>query len=747
MATSLFTKVKSLITSSSQEENPKPIVNQENNKVSNALSEAILFSNDVVFTQANRYQDPSEIAVERESIPVFTTESKIKNDLFDLERDRRIDAVFDVVRPYYDYMLGYDVIAGRPDMCMFLQSLIKNFIAHFWDMPSSLHHHDHLPYGQLLHSLGVAVTTTVKVNNNFEVSYHGIDNERTLKEKPYALLAAFIVGLLHDADKIFCYCLSAKSYDTLIEYSPIKGGILNFTLAFPTKSLIKKYRPNPEPELSMVSFFFHRFIPIEVQQVFPTSVYWAMLKDLRSCHENTKAADGLVIEQSANSKENIREIHEFIASYLYFKFSEFPFPAEAPVFRLDDNWYAVHYYSFARAIADRMQISTDSITRILFNLGYFCGFKDNKDRLVCNVEIGMYLSKKDDKLMKCSFAVVPATVLDPLIRNVYRAKKESGAINYPSEDSLNEKPCIAQFPMMIGIQFKDTFNALFEGKKQVAQYIYYDPDFYKKKSANVEVEEHHVLAIETRSSEISKQDLAKVEVVPVTTSQELIPINRPEEGNDHAGSSTESITSPSLVITTDEQKANTESQIEQVESISDEPDEAEMTNLKDYFHLNGDPSIHLSTGLLKLFINLIIKQAIACNSLPEQSLVYVTESKKIFIRPLALIKMLFKEFQKDIPELQNIKLNNALCSEILLSWKTNKGCIRSFGPNNLLYAEQNITYNAFSLVGNKPHQYSMDGVEVSEFLLPSTYEDKLTRKKFVNAINDVLKANYPKRDF
>jgi len=477
-----FSKIKKRLFGTDEEDSSKNQTQSESKAssvASNPLKE--IFQNDVVLKQSNQYQTAADVKVDLSQFGVYKTEKKVHNEKFESVRTQRINAVFKVVRPYYDFMLGFDAIIGNPDICLFIEKLMREFIGHFWDMPASLNHHDSKPFGQLNHSLITAIVNAEKVNSYFSFNTHGIDSEKTYKEKPYALLAAFIVGLLHDANKIFHYQLKAKIDDYItVEYNPIRGGILNFNMSFPTKSIVKKYQPHTDFDFSMISFFFHRFVPIETQMAFPPTIYWMMVKQLKVSHEESLLADTIAVQEWATDKKHVGEIKLNVFQYLYWSRLTLHDIEKTPIYRLDDNWYAVHFHSFVRSVSDKTNISIDAAAQLLSECGFLNFFINRKERPVYCLDVLLYLKTNPAKTMKCTLAVVPASFLEPLIQKLYEKLKDAGMAFF-SDSNMQDLSGLKIDSVKIAIQHKQAFNCLFEGKPLVSQYIYHDPEYYTKK--------------------------------------------------------------------------------------------------------------------------------------------------------------------------------------------------------------------------------------------------------------------------
>ena len=695
---------------------------------SNPLSE--IYRNDVALEQSNQYQRAADVKVDLSQFAVYRTNKKVHNEKFEAVRTNRINAVFKVVRPYYDFMLGFDVIIGNPEICLFIEKLIREFIGHFWDMPSSLNHHDSKPFGQLNHSLITAIVNAEKVDSYFSFNTHGIDSEKTYKEKPYAILAAFIVGLLHDANKIFHYQMKAKINDYItIEYNPIRGGILNFNMSFPTDSIEKKYQPHSDFDFSMISFFFHRFVPIETQMAFPPTIYWMMVKQLKVSHEESLLADTIAVQEWASDKKNIGEIKLNVFQYLYWSRLTLHDIEKTPIYRLDENWYAVHFHSFVRSVSDKTNISIDAAAQLLSNCGFLNFFINRKERPVYSIDVLLYLKTNPVKTMECTLAVVPASFLEPLIQKLYQKLKDADMLFF-SDANMHELSGLKIDSVKIAIQHKQAFNCLFEGKPIVSQYIYYDPEYYTKK---LDEEAAKKKAEEDQKTNAEKGNSQKA----VITSK---PLQLPLLGNNQETNSTSMIETPEQLtdskavslkaeqssdsedvnIKTEEEKLSDSKAVSiKVEQSSDpedvdhkskniEPEDVHssgsddagdiikgeissdsedvsiektilITNSDDedakrkeiihtYFTEDGQPTRIFAFKLLEIFLTLVNNSVMLYNV--HSGLVFITRDKKLLFKYINVLNTCFNEFKKMIPETERINFEESDFGKIIDYWYT-----------------------------------------------------------------------------
>ena len=662
------------------------------------------YQNDYSFEQANKYQKAEDAEVEPSTIPIFITKEKIHNTLFEAERTRRINAVFDAIRPYYDFMLGYDSIAGNVEICIFLKTLIKEFISQFWDMPSSLDHHHNSPYGQLVHCLGVAIINVERSNNNYHFTSHGIDAEKTFKDKPYVLLASFIVGLLHDANKIFHYHIKAKIQGVTIDYNPIRGSILNFTMAYPTDCIERTYRPQIDFDFSMISFFFHRFVPIEVQMAFPSMTYWTMVRDLRASHEETMYADSKSIESWTSDKKNISELKQFVFQYLFFSFPNLPFLESTPIFRLDSNWYGVSYWAFVGQLAKRYNISPDAMSRLLYGAGYLGGFEDKTKRVVCNFDLELYLDPKTEKSIKLSLCAVPASFLEPILLKLYQKMKLAKRVYFNSDDELETMPGIKQDEVYINIQYKEAFNSLFENKTLVSQHIYFE------KLVKKDVNQHRVE---------KNQNDKPISVSSSKARHPLPTIATATSSNDDTTDISNTIAEEAHTSTKEDDTPtrNTEKlspQVENPESI--DTDNSEIIT-------DDDKEIDaLSYDLLTLFLTFAGEGNLALN-MSQESVVFIKQNKQIVIRYCDIFKLLYSRLHKNKVSAVSEKPPAPMCIKTIKDW-TRMGCINRT-PSGKFYETTNVDFNLNPLTGKVNSAQTINNIPVAEFSVTPLYSTSL----------------------
>jgi len=182
--------------------------------------------------------------LEPTAFPEWSLSTKPKNSQYFETKRKLVEEVFDCFRPYYNYIINIEEIRYNDSIKNAIQQILKNFISYFWDAPASEEYHHAYSFGLLQHSLEVAckeieVAKTVKSYGRGNL----VDSQATKARMPYHILGGFMVGLFHDAGKIFDLEYSHNSGGLKYVYNPFKGDLLDFYMCYP-KNIEMKWKVN-----------------------------------------------------------------------------------------------------------------------------------------------------------------------------------------------------------------------------------------------------------------------------------------------------------------------------------------------------------------------------------------------------------------------------------------------------------------------------------------------------------------------
>jgi hypothetical protein len=373
-----------------------------------------------LFVQANRYQKPEDLPYPR--FPEFSIERKTYNKFFEGKRQEWLDSAYEQLKPYHDFMVGYTCIAGSDFMPALLENIIKSFLEIYWDMPASENDHDSKPFGLVTHSLQTACANAHEVANDNIFDVWGMDSERSYKEKNWNMFAKFMIGLLHDSNKIFSYRLKGKKNFEApeVHFIPLYGSILNFMLTYPTKFTSFEWVDIENPRFVLVPHYFFYFIPWDVQKKMPHYVYMDILTQLIS-YNSAKIPDVKAMEKEAKNPDVIRGFSDACLEVLQLNIRRLGDMEETPIYRLDNNWYAVKYVEFITELANRISKSPEYVTRTMFNAGLIGGEQVGSGVPVCRDKYKIYLSdKRIDSGVTLDLVFVKASFLENLLNRIYK---------------------------------------------------------------------------------------------------------------------------------------------------------------------------------------------------------------------------------------------------------------------------------------------------------------------------------------
>lgn len=303
--------------------------------------------------------DKLEIA---QPFPTLHLKSKPYHKNYIPEKKRLVEEAFKSVYPYYNFVIHLEPISCNESLAKAIQLTIEEFIALFWDMPSSREHHDNKPFGHLEHSLRVAcreAQSMCEVNLYSETS---LDSEQTRKQRPILVVSGFIIGLLHDASKILNYDLRSVVASGAVHYTPFTGSasILEFMLKYPTNTIRKSWKVNPHPNLEYWIQAFFNLVPGKVRTRMSGEIIEMIFSRLRYYKSSS---DHLVTSQSLQDGNYSEKVSQCLHEVLMTPALNRP---DGWAFKIDPNWYLVYHNQFINRMCRSMQCVAESLEKYLY---------------------------------------------------------------------------------------------------------------------------------------------------------------------------------------------------------------------------------------------------------------------------------------------------------------------------------------------------------------------------------------------
>ena len=176
-----------------------------------------------------------------------------QNKEFLAYKESCINDVLSRLRVYVDTLCSLQGLRGRDDVRDVIWFCLREFVAHFWDLPASRDFHHNGRWGLLCHSLDVAFRRAESASQHIAIDKQGKPSaEAAWKNRTEGVLVAFITGFFHDCGKIFDVRVIYKPFKFepgegekgLRVFHPLMGGLLGFKLKHPEKYLQYEWKKN-----------------------------------------------------------------------------------------------------------------------------------------------------------------------------------------------------------------------------------------------------------------------------------------------------------------------------------------------------------------------------------------------------------------------------------------------------------------------------------------------------------------------
>jgi len=299
-------------------------------------------------------------------------EGKIKRDPnfnknFITIKEKYIYAAFDALEPYFAYTCL--LLNNDKGLISVVEYMLERMIAIYWDCPASRLHHDRSDFGLLKHSVRVAVHEAAKVSRtNFYSEFGtGLDTSKIRKRRDLITLCGFIIGLLHDSDKLLQIDLTCDYGNAQTTFSPLykAGRILDFKLVHPPEKMTLKWNSNLKSSAIMG--------PMLLNWLLLGNETWRDFCENLSIQEITfmidslsnyqSSADHIAVRFSQEEDGYLNEIRIAISRML--KGGKSFNVKGGTIFKVSSNWYLLLHDVFFAALNKELMTAEDSVLKIL----------------------------------------------------------------------------------------------------------------------------------------------------------------------------------------------------------------------------------------------------------------------------------------------------------------------------------------------------------------------------------------------
>lgn len=325
--------------------------------------------------------DITSIEIDLSLMPKINFRSKPHHKEYAAVVDQLVEQAFECISPYFNFLIGLDGIKSNEYLQQEIAHIIKRFIRHLWDLPASENHHHSEKWGLLVHSLDVACRQAERFVG--EDIYHdfgqGIDSERTRKDKLWQVFAGFIVGMFHDAHKVYdMNILSAGNPPSRFElFRDGSSSLLEFNLSHPEGLRPMTWRKrNKAVKTAYNQMFALLYVPPSIKwKKMPQDLFGKAMTYLASYEE--LPADKDSVKAWAESSPFYELAVEEMATWYLEKPEDFRQNKKDTFHRLDTNWYACDSHAFIALLGQRMKHRAEDLIKALKQAGLMAQSEKN----------------------------------------------------------------------------------------------------------------------------------------------------------------------------------------------------------------------------------------------------------------------------------------------------------------------------------------------------------------------------------
>jgi len=248
--------------------------------------------------------------------PVWERTLPVSNKDFLPEKQKEIASVENALSEYFNKLYQIKYLSENKQVQVLMRSIVRDFIAYFYDLPASESYHHSFRFGLLSHCLESAYYNALDATNHLSVTKRGAPSaEQTRKERIYRIMIAWLIGLFHDAGKICDVQFSYNLGDRIKSYHILKGGILDFRLKFPLKekSILKWAKGRGTMHTRRNMAIFCTMVPIDFLKVFPPNLLITLFDGLYSTESTLNVNMG---DHESVKRERERKDHDLLIYFL-----------------------------------------------------------------------------------------------------------------------------------------------------------------------------------------------------------------------------------------------------------------------------------------------------------------------------------------------------------------------------------------------------------------------------------------------
>lgn len=298
--------------------------------------------------------DFEAIEIDYSEFPKGSFKKRPHHRQWDKVKIEKIDQVFDVIYPYYKYIISMKGMMDNEPLQRAVEHIIRRYILHFWDLPSSKNHHHSVPFGGLVHSMEVACIEADWFLKQKTYQEYGVDTEMTRKTAMWKVFAGFLVGMFHDVNKIHDVDIySVGENREVFDPTPGEGELLLFKMKHPEGVKVdwkdgKKRRKGKTAY--NVMYVWTLAAPKPLRQM--GELYWDAMDKLNS-YEGLES-DKLSVSRWAGGGDFADQVLREVGRW-YLQASDVFRQNEAGLLhKIDPNWYACDSKKFLGQLAQRI---------------------------------------------------------------------------------------------------------------------------------------------------------------------------------------------------------------------------------------------------------------------------------------------------------------------------------------------------------------------------------------------------------
>ena len=395
-----------------------------------------------------------DIQIDMSKFPVIKPGKKPHHQEYETVRDEHVRQALNAVLPYYSYLVRLEGIKENKAIQRVIGHILIQYIAFFWDLPSSANHHHSEPWGGLVHALDTACREAEIFLEERLFGDAGLDSQRMRREKYWLGFAGFVVGLLHDAEKIHNVQIEAKFPEKKILFDPNEGNLLDFNLTYPgCVSSPVWVRSGQKAKPFYSTWYLLTFLPRKItRSEMPRDIFNMTLDKLLSYE--ALLSDQRSVEKWSRGEGFYKRTQNAIGQWYLHNKADFLSNKNSAFIKLDSNWYAADKDKFFSSLAHAMDAHQRSLTQDLISSGIIAAREKN----FYTTAIFFF---EDERVSK-EVLLVKADIVDNAIHLIYSARETEAPRNrknvfvaMESKYALKGLVCEKTHPPLAEYIFKD----------------------------------------------------------------------------------------------------------------------------------------------------------------------------------------------------------------------------------------------------------------------------------------------------